>query len=245
MNLKHSRFRYKISNWLYSQSAVFKVRRLFYSQWISRGDLCIDVGANVGNRTSVFLTLGASVVAIEPLEKCQQILKLKFGKSIHLVGKAVGAQVGKMRFYEGNTSTLSTLSSEWKKRVSDTRFVSETWRPAREISVTTLQEIIAQHGVPQFIKIDVEGFEYEVLMGLHTAVPTISLEYTVPEMSDSLEQCLSLLHKLSREYKYNYSVGERMELCAAEWMSYEQMEQHVSSAGFLAGGCGDLYATLA
>jgi hypothetical protein len=74
MNLKHSRFRYKISNWLYSQSSIFKVRRLFYSQWISRGDLCIDVGANVGNRTSVFLTLGASVVAIEPLEKCQQIL---------------------------------------------------------------------------------------------------------------------------------------------------------------------------
>ncbi|MFT6004647.1 MAG: hypothetical protein ACI8UQ_001786, partial [Bacteroidia bacterium] len=37
----------------------------------------------------------------------------------------------------------------------------------------------------------------------------------------------------------------RMELCASECMSYEQMEQHVSSAGFLAGSCGDLYATLA
>ena len=37
----------------------------FYSHFIGKGDLCFDVGANLGNRAEVFLALGATVVAIE------------------------------------------------------------------------------------------------------------------------------------------------------------------------------------
>ena len=37
-----------------------------YRQFIRKGDLCIDVGANIGDKTDLFLRLGASVIAIEP-----------------------------------------------------------------------------------------------------------------------------------------------------------------------------------
>src|SRR4249920_1319317 len=40
--------------------------RRFYSQFIGRRSLCFDVGANVGTRAEIFLSLGATVVAVEP-----------------------------------------------------------------------------------------------------------------------------------------------------------------------------------
>lgn len=42
----------------------------FYSQFIEKHDLCFDVGANMGSKTSKFLKLGAKVVSIEPQEAC-------------------------------------------------------------------------------------------------------------------------------------------------------------------------------
>lgn len=41
-----------------------------YRQFVKSGDLVFDVGANVGNRTAVFLRLGARVVAVEPHASC-------------------------------------------------------------------------------------------------------------------------------------------------------------------------------
>ena len=46
----------------------------FYSTFVSTGDLCFDIGANYGNRTKVFLRLGARVVAVEPQPSCCQVL---------------------------------------------------------------------------------------------------------------------------------------------------------------------------
>ena len=46
----------------------------FYSKLIQNGDLCFDVGANVGNRTEAFLKLGARIVAVEPQPECIAVL---------------------------------------------------------------------------------------------------------------------------------------------------------------------------
>lgn len=73
-----------------------------YGQFIRPGDLCFDIGANLGNRVALFLALGATVVAVEPQEICTRVLQLKFGryvrqKRLHILNHGVGARGGGSR----------------------------------------------------------------------------------------------------------------------------------------------------
>ena len=47
----------------------------FYGQFITKGDLCFDVGAHLGNRSNAWLKLGAKVVAVEPQPQCIRYLE--------------------------------------------------------------------------------------------------------------------------------------------------------------------------
>jgi 16S rRNA A1518/A1519 N6-dimethyltransferase RsmA/KsgA/DIM1 with predicted DNA glycosylase/AP lyase activity len=58
-----------------------------YSSFVKKGSLVFDVGANEGNRTAIFLELGAKVVAVEPQAECIAKLESTFGSKIHLVKK--------------------------------------------------------------------------------------------------------------------------------------------------------------
>ncbi len=50
----------------------------FYKKFVNKDDLCFDIGANSGERTNILLKLGAKVVAVEPQQKCFNILESKF-----------------------------------------------------------------------------------------------------------------------------------------------------------------------
>ena len=68
----------------------------FYGNYINEGDLCFDIGANIGNRTEIFLNLKARVVSVEPVKKTYLILKEKFGneKNSTLLQLGIGSEAG-------------------------------------------------------------------------------------------------------------------------------------------------------
>ena len=76
---------------------MFRKRLEFYAGFVHRGDLCFDIGANLGNRVEVLLALGATVAAIEPQPVCLAVLQRKFRRApgFVLVPKAVGAKPGR------------------------------------------------------------------------------------------------------------------------------------------------------
>ena len=92
-----------------------------------------------------------------------------------------------------------------------------------------------------FIKIDVEGYESEVLSGLTKKVKFISFEYTVPEQTDKALDCLQKLIKINPDLKCNFSVGESMKLEKQEWLTAQEMLSFVSSKSFTDTGFGDIY----
>ena len=196
----------------------------FYSQFVPAGETCFDVGANVGNRVKVFLKLGAKVVAVEPQQECQQILKAVFGArpNFSLVPKAMGAAEGKAEIVIADVSTVSSMSKEWIEKVqSSGRFGGMQWTRKRTVPVTTLDKLIDQFGAPAFIKIDVEGYEYQVIQGLSRPVRALSLEFT-PEFLDSTLRCIDHLARLG-DIRLNYSLGESMKLASAEWHTIPEM----------------------
>jgi hypothetical protein len=84
--------------------------------------------------------------------------------------------------------------------------------------MTTLDSAIQRFGVPQYCKIDVEGWELHVLKGLHQPIPLISFEYHQDEgrMQDAYA-CLDYLNMLT-EITVNVASNEKTELVLDEWL---------------------------
>jgi len=222
----------------------------FYSKFIKLNDLCFDIGANIGNRTKIFHKIvgpKGKVVAVEPQNYCMEILKKTFGKeqNIHLINKALGEKPGEAEIAISNETTLSSMSKDWMKSVKKSkRFGTEAeWDTTQKVSVTTLDTLIETFGAPSFIKIDVEGFEKEVVLGLSRPITTcFSLEFT-PEFLASTFDCLDYLKKLG-PIQCNYSIGESLSLKLSAWVSENEIKHALMNYKNDIQSFGDVYIRL-
>jgi FkbM family methyltransferase len=227
--------------------APWRIRRLarFYAPFVRPGDLCFDIGAHVGNHTAAWVRLGARVVALEPQPRLRALLARWYdaGSGVTLLGDAVGATPGEATLrISRRTPTVSTLSEEWIADVQqEASFAGVTWETSVTVPVTTLDALIARHGLPAFCKIDVEGYELPVLQGLSQPLPALSFEF-VPAATAAAIACVGRLEELGA-YEYNWSIAERYRLGAPAWLSAEEI---VAWLGALPAGArsGDIYARL-
>jgi FkbM family methyltransferase len=205
----------------------------FYRQFVRDGDLCFDVGANVGNRTAVFLDLGAKVVAIEPQPSCVESLRKQYNRTGRLVvvPKAAGSRPGVGELMISPATALSSMSEDWLDKVKASgrfqAFQTHSWKESITVPITTLDEMIQEFGAPAFCKIDVEGYEAEVLRGLSRPIRVLSLEFA-PEFISGTQECLGILAKLG-PCEFNYSVGESLELALSNWVTAHELERILTS----------------
>ncbi len=207
-----------------------RVRLRFYTRFVSKNDLVFDVGANLGNRSKLFLRLGARVVGFEPQASCADFLARILGAdpSFTLERKALGANPGHTEMMVSNSHTISSLSGPWVEAVKESgRFHDCSWDRRQPVEVDTLDAAIRRHGMPSFIKIDVEGYEAEVLAGLSVAPRWLSFEFT-PEILESAATCIDRLAEIAPDALFQYSIGDSMVMALSDWVSASTIKSRLA-----------------
>lgn len=213
----------------------------FYKSFLNGGDLVFDVGANYGNRVHPFLLLSTRVVAVEPLPDCVRYLKYKFGNKIEIENICLGAKKGQSDLFVGKVNVISTLSSKFMTRTIESgRFSTKSWGESIKVRVSTLDELVAKHGTPKFVKIDTEGYEMEVISGLSKPVQYLSFEYTLPEFSKDLIDILNTLDAKGNML-INLSVGEQMKFVLERWIPLAEFVSFIKKYMEQLAGWGDIY----
>lgn len=216
-----------------------------YRAFVGGGDLCFDIGANLGNRVRCFRAMGCRVVALEPQSSCLKNLHRNFGNDaqVIVVPKAAGRAQGTAILKISPIHVLSTFSESFVHNTrASGRFAAVKWNAEETVEITTLDDLIAEYGQPRFVKIDVEGFESEVLAGLSHPVPALSMEWT-PEVPENSISCISRLAGLG-DYEFNYSWGESMKLARTVWMNEPAITRVVEEFSGENQLFGDIYARL-
>jgi FkbM family methyltransferase len=210
--------------------------------FVGSGDLVFDIGAHVGDRVASFRRLGARVVAIEPQRAMVRVLRMLYGRdrAVTIEAVAVGRQPGRARMLiNSDNPTVSSVSSAFVAAADGAPgWETQHWGEFADVEITTLDALIARHGVPAFIKIDVEGFEAEALCGLSQAVRALSFEFTTIQPDVALaciERCAAMGYA-----RFNAALGESQAMIG-EWVGVNEITRWLSGLP-QAANSGDIYA---
>lgn len=217
-----------------------------YRPFVRPGDLVFDIGAHVGDRVASFRRLGARVVAVEPQPMLAKTLRLIYRRDpkITIEQTAVGRSEGAIDLNVNiDNPTVSTASREFIAAAAGAPgWQGQSWTKRLSVPLTTLDALIARHGRPAFIKIDVEGFEAEALAGLSESTPALSLEFTTIQRDVAaacIERCETLGYR-----QFNAALGESQTLLHPAWVDPQAILQWLAALPAEANS-GDIYARLA
>lgn len=242
MNLKT--LKYHLKNLKHFK--LIRKRKFFFLQFLKkRSDIYFDVGANIGNRIYPIRDCGFKIVAIEPNPQCINILKTNFKNKIFIEQCGLAESEGENILNVCDSNTISSFSKKWISQTTESgRFIGYKWDEQIKVKINTLDNLINKYGTPKFIKIDVEGYEYNVLLGLSKPIEFISFEYTVPERIDEVNKCLERICFLasSKKLLFNYSKGEDLEWALSEWVTINKFKEIINSEEFIKTSFGDIYS---
>jgi len=195
----------------------------FYSDFINSNSLVFDIGANHGDKTHAYAKLGKNVIALEPDRANNEFLNYRFklNKRVKIVNKAASSEIGKATFFINNPgSGLNTIDSKRQEKMQ--------FKNSYEVQTITLDTLIHEFGIPDFIKIDVEGHELSVIKGLSKAVKMITFEANLSDAIDNTIECIDLIYSLSSKYSFNYGFDVGIE--SKDWLSKDAISDIIRNS---------------
>lgn len=197
----------------------------FYSKLIRKGDLCFDIGANLGAKSKLFLSLGAKVVAFEPQTACKEALlqiKAKYPQ-FEFYPVAVGEKNEQKELHLANHVEVATLSAAF---IDYFQCEEIFWNETESVQVKTLNSLIETYGHPKFCKIDVEGFEWQILSKLSYHIPTIEFEFT----GGFIENTIKIIEFAAGEkVLFNFILNENLKFQLKSWVPAAEIIRIVQS----------------
>jgi FkbM family methyltransferase len=152
----------------------------FITTYLNRGDCFVDVGANIG-LMSIFASqcVGSpgQILAFEAHPETHQLLQENIALN-HI------ENIATFNFALGNESGKATIYDNWNVNRGGASLVIHAENAIGfEVEVKSLDEVIQNDFQPKMIKIDVEGFEFQVLKGAANTIknckPILIIEFSV------------------------------------------------------------------
>lgn len=198
LEISHSRIiaahkRCGVSALIYSQRLYNYNNMKLLQILLKDGGSFLDIGANIGSFTLIASEQErARVFAFEPhpatFQQLQHNVELNRRSNVKLFNVALGQSEGQLFLTDEPGSASNYVASHGGERMV-------------AVPSTRVDTICAQHGIhPQYAKIDVEGFEYDVLAGFGTALDSVNmLMIEMNGLSDQRSHGQREIHALLRE----------------------------------------------
>jgi FkbM family methyltransferase len=215
--------------------------REFYLPLLTKGALVFDIGANVGTMTRVFAAVGAKVVAVEPNADCARHIELSTSReSVEVLQAAVGDKNGLgILKVSDRKDKMSSLSDEWREAVSkDNKEYVGMWKREVTVPMVTLDALIARYHLPDYIKIDVEGYEEQALKGLSECPPLLSFEFNRLFLDSAMR---ALDSSIFEHAAFNYTLVDPVQFELAEWVDRSALKKKLLALDE-GPGLGDIFA---
>lgn len=209
--------------------------KALYGRLVRPGDVVFDIGAHVGERTHILREMGCFVVAVEPNPEIARHLRRYYTGDRHVVVEelAVAERIDAVDLYVNSEHpSLTSTCPEYVERATEAGW--GRWDKTLRVHAVTLDWLADRHGMPSFVKLDIEGHEFEALKGMSFR-PALSFEYT-SVLRESAQACL---RRLGSRYVYNRTESEDHELVYERWHSEVRMQNDLL---FNSRIWGDLYA---
>jgi len=202
--------------------------RNFYSSLIRKGDLVFDVGAHVGRYSEIFTDLGATVVSIEPNPRCcEQLRRLAKVRDVHVEQCAAGDTPGKLKLRICDNSVLSTVSEDYYQEASKSPIhKGEHWTESVDVQIVRLDQLAKRYGIPAFVKIDAEGYDDRVLLGMSFRPRVLTFEYHSHVVRDVPVRCFQA-PVLSSGYEFNFSRGLSLTYASEKWLGAKELQERL------------------
>ena len=151
----------------------------FLLHFLKPGDTFFDIGANVGSYTLLAAGISkAKTVTVEPIQATFSILSNNItlnnlADKVTLLNAGAGAQKGEIVFSINEDTTNHVIAAD-----------ETTASGTITVPVITVDSLLT-NGSPQLIKMDVEGYETEVLKGMKETLALDSLKAIIIELNGS------------------------------------------------------------
>ena len=187
---------------------------------VSDMTILFDIGANHGQYTDAQMNRYSMIVLVEANPYLCRDLQEKYKDNQKiLIINAIASNKPKETFYLSNADQISTADPEW---VSQSRFSKDyQWQPVEGLQTIPLDLLLTHFPSVERIKIDVEGYEYNVIQSLHSKVPELCFEWA-EEKKDEILKSIEYLHNLGfTKFHIQYQDDYSYAVPKDGWMAFE------------------------
>ncbi|WP_235299334.1 FkbM family methyltransferase [Portibacter marinus] len=158
-------------------------------------NLAFDIGASIGNNTKHLRRLGIKVIAVEPEKTNFRILRNRFRKDsgVVVVRNVVSETMGVSKLFVEKGNSLHTVNEKWLKAAPARSSHKVVYTGIQEVQSITINDLFQQYGIPNLIKIDVEGNELKVIKSIGQPIDFILFEANLPEYYSETLKIIELL----------------------------------------------------